>query len=574
MNAQYQPVRLNSNGWISIPIRPWSLSGFSLMAGVMLVGIIILTAFSQQRSGFVTIESDAFSALGSRWKLSLLWTSLPNFIFNLAAIYWDAIVAAFVDRQPYVELSKSPTTEGVSLKKSILLDYRTEFTLWRWVAALKNRHILIGLSILLGLVYSIIAVPLSAGLMVPRIHIQESEMSILEVTGYNEVGLNSTTDWKPVFDKVATVTLYNGERYPWTNDEFAFPTFVLPGGRSHSSLPRNVTTTANGTSAYLDCKAISDYRSSVVSTVDILTRVSIQGNDRGCDFLQEFGIANTTSIYLETTTVRSCSLDAYQSRLVFTAGEYSDTTSFPLSNVTVISCIAGYATAKGRLTFSSVSNTTGLSFEKTGERYIQRHQYADVIESNMFLSTEFSLNSAWSTSHFGSIVLYLAKEKEPSAYLASDILIENIRTVFTASYLTAAAMNSFRPKANPAFVSAAVSQTQTRLFIVEWIAALSIAILGLCLTFNVFIWRSVQGNHSILVEEPQGLLSAAGLLHGSNIFDALVGNYCTPEAYDRQFVKSVERRYDVNRSLCVIDRNHEHAHAVIDVLRVEPARAY
>jgi hypothetical protein len=538
----------------------------------MLVGILILTALSRRRSGFVAIEGDAFSALGSRWKLSLLWTSLPNFIFRLAAIYWDAIAAAFVDRQPYVELSKSPTSGGVSLKKSILLDYRTVLAPWRWIAALKNRHKLIGLSILLGLVYSIAVVPLSASLMVPRIHMRESVTSILEATEYYEVGLNSTTDWNPVFDKVATVILYNGERYPWTDSEFAFSAFGLSGEQSRSSVPENITTITNGTSAYLDCREITDYQSSVVSTVDILNRVSIRGTDRGCDFSQEFGVANTTPIYLETISERGCSLDAYQSRLVFTAGQYSDTSSFPLSNVTVISCIAGYATTQGRLTFSSTSNTTGLSFQKTAERYMQRHQYADVIESNMFLSTDFSLNSAWSTSHFGSIVLYLAKQKEPSTYLGSDILIENIRTVFTASYLTAAAINSFRPKSSPTLVSATVAQPQTRLFIVEGIAALSIAMLVLFLVFNALIWRSVQANHTILVEEPQGLLSAAGLLHGSNVFDTLVDGNCTSETYDGRIVKLVESRYDVNRSLCVIGGHRDHAHAVIDMLRVEPAK--
>ena len=571
MSASYRPVRAEEHGWVpeergwiseergwiseergwaSIAIRPWSLLAFSLVAAAILIGIIVLLVLSRLHDGFVAIEGDDFSVLGLRWRFALLWTTLPTFIFRLVVAYWDAIVAAHVDRQPYVELSRSPQTNGVSIKKSIMLDYRTVMAPWRWCAAFKNHHVLIGFSILLGLIFSFIVTPFAASLIVPKLHLRESAVSVLQLTRYDELGLNSTTNWGPVFDKISAVLVNGGERQAWTTGELAFPAFSL----EHAALvpQSNVSVTTNGTSAYLDCRMIEDYSSSVLSTVDILTRVAIAGSDRGCTFEQEFGVANTTAIYLETISVRDCPLDAFESRLIFTGGRYSGDLAVPLEDISVISCIAGYATRQGRLMFDLASNTAGLSFSPTHDRHLQRHRYADVIESNMFLSTDFSLNSAWSTSHFGSIVLSLASQHDSANFLGSDLLVQNIRKVFTTAYLTGAAMNSFSQQVDAITLPGILLEPQTRLFVVEWVAALSVVTLAACLFMRGLVYRHLRKNHTFLAKEPQGLLSAAGILHGSVAFETLLGNDCASSGYDGRIVKHVESCYDTVGSKCIL----------------------
>lgn len=561
-----------THGWVSIVLRPLTLFGFVFLVTSIILGILALIVLSRQRSGFVAISSDSSFILGSSLELNLLWTTLPGIVLRLTAMYWDAIVAAFVDRQPYVELSRTSETHGVPFRKSVLLDYRTTFSFIRWRAAFKNRHILIGLAIILALIFSTFATPLASGFIVPRPVALTSAISLIAATEYDPLGLNTTTNWKPVFDKVSTVVLYNGDAYPWTNDNFAFPAFARPSGGAITSSQANITTLTNGTTADVDCVDVTNYQASVRSvTAGIMTRIALTGNDRGCAFDYDFGTANTTEIHLETFQAKcSSGLEAYKGRLIFVAGRHDSTSAFPLVDLSVISCKAIYSTAEGHLTFSTTTNVTDMIFEKTKASFAGGHPRADIIEFNLFLSADFSLNAPWSTSHFGSNVLYLAMQKEPSAYLGVDTLISCIERVFKATYITASAMYSFPPNSNPGLVTATLSVPQTRLFVIEWLAGVSIAMLVLCLIFAVLIWIVVQRNSTMLDEEPQGLLSAAGLLHGSDIFGKLVDGRCRTELFDGQLVKFVSGRYDVDKSTCILRRKPEHGHPVVGILNLEP----
>lgn len=569
--ANGMPRRAKTHGWISIVLKPWTMFGFVFLAAVMIAGIIVLTVLSKQRSGFVAISGDSFFALGSSWELNLLWTALPSLIFRLTVMYWDAIVAGFVDRQPYVELSRSQENGGVPFKKSILLDYRTTFSPFRWFAAFKNAHVLIGLSILLGLIFSTIAAPLASALIVPRVVSRLSTVSIVAATAYDDLALNATTNWKPVFDKVSTVVLYNGEASPWTNDDFAFPAFAIDSGTINSATASNITTTVHGTTAELDCVDVANYQASTASTVDILTRIKLQGSDRGCAFEYGFGTANTTEVHLETFTTE-CSADVgeYKGRLVFVAGKHDASLQLPLSNISVISCIARYRTAEGQLTFSTASNVTGIGFRSTTGMTESGNPRASVIESNLFLSTDFSLNAPWSTSHFGSIVLYLAMQKTASAYLGVDTLMQSIQTVFKSTFITASAMYSFPRTSDRASVAATLSEAQTRLFVIEWVAGTSIAMLALCLLLAVLIWFAVQRHGTMLDEEPQGSLSAAGILHGSDIFARLIDSRCNQNLNEGKLVKGTSATYDIAKSTCILRQKEGHRHLVIDVKRLVP----
>ncbi|KAF2094714.1 hypothetical protein NA57DRAFT_60134 [Rhizodiscina lignyota] len=569
MNSRYQykTVRQRAKGWISKALHPATLSLYLFLASALAVTAIILTVLSSRHAGFILVEGEEFTALGSSWDLALLWTSLPNLVFAIMASYWGVIAAAVADREPFVELSKPHPSGGVHRKKSIMLDYRVKMQLSKWVVAFRNGHFVVGLASLLVLVNTLLIVPLSAHLITPRTVLFNSSAILAMDTAYNGEGLNSTTDWKPVFDKVAATKLYRGSPYPWTDNEFAFASF----SSQQKSDAANFTVSTQGYSAYLDCQEAEGVTSSISDkgTNPLHGKFSIRGVDRGCSIAQEFDVSNASSMYLQTTSEASCSVAAFESRLVFTGSMFNESSADMLENVTFISCIPSYAITPGLLRFSP-KDPEHVSFQPTGQPNITRHLYWRVIEQNIFSSTAFNLNSPWMTTDFGSLILYLSQQSNPSSFLSAPTLKDSIKTVFTSVYLTATAMNAFERDSSPASTVAIASVDQTRLFMVRWVSGVIDAFLLLCIICAVAVWYHVHRNSTILTEEPEGLLSAADILHRSNLFETIIEDTQSSEAYEGKLIEAVKNRDDFNRLECVLRQKSGYMHPVVDLVGFGP----
>ncbi|KAH8762927.1 hypothetical protein BGZ57DRAFT_768907 [Hyaloscypha finlandica] len=563
MNEQYR-----REGWRSWALHPITLVIFLLFDLGFAIGLFVLSSISSSHSGIVSITNETFVSLGSSWNLALLWTTLPNLLFRLLGIFWDCIAAATIDRQPFTELRRPG---GAKAGRSILLDYRTSPAPLRWAVAFKNRHFLVGVVVLLCFLLSLVVTPLSAHLFVLHEAIYTSNTTVLLNTVFNESGINSSTDWKRIFDTVAATRIYQGGAIPWTNNEFAFQNFSLPPTLPTSSGSLNLTIDTTAYSAYLDCQSLTGYQLQLSNTNANNTEghVSLSATDRGCDVVQEFVVASIQPVYFKTTSEISCSAATYFSRLVFTAGTYSQDSPSLMANLSVISCIPGYAATPGALTIANgLSQRPEIVSFKRASPEMTRPTLWRVFEQNLFNAVSFNPNTEWSTTDFGSVVLYYASSLNPSSYLATDNLILSIRTIFTSIYLTAVATEAFQVTQPPETTTAIATSAQSRLYIIPWVAYTIASILIICGACLIWTWHYTNNHPSILMEEPSGMLSYAGILHHSILNTVVADDVCSKDNYDGKFVKRAKERWDFNEAVCSVAGDGPRALVQVENLRL------
>lgn len=510
-------------GWLNGCLRFPSLLTFLIIDVALAVTVIALTIASSQNDGFVTIPSRNISsssssaqqstndseAFNAPWDLGVLWTSLPSFAFSLFGAYWAWIAGSLAERQPYVEL-RNPN--GAPASTSILLDYRVTASIWRWWGAFKKKHYLVGATTLLSVFLTYAVAPFAARLFVPQVVAVSRELPILYNQALNDDNLNSTLDWRPVLDTVAASLIHSGNRIAWTDGEHAFRPFSTNAKvASGSAMAANTT----AYSAYLNCELIEDYDITSDEQSDGWT-INISGSDRGCDIKQKFDVVETQEIYFKTTVTLDCSAQAYYSRFVFTAATFSSSARNKLADISVISCASGYRQVAGTLKVSpSVNSPVIQSFEETGERDTTRPKLWRVFEQGVLGPVSFNPQAKWTTSDLGSLILYYAQKS--TSPLGSDTLKDAIGRVFTAVYLTALAVHGFETLSEPQTGTGEVFVPTTRLFVVPWVAYIIIVFMIITMLSVIFVFLRLRNSPSILSEEPQGLLSMAGILDQSQL---------------------------------------------------------
>ncbi|CAG2011472.1 unnamed protein product [Fusarium graminearum] len=524
-----------------------SLLTFTFLNLILLTTLISHTIVSSTNDGFVIIPSRNKTSPGPSnnshtlsipWDLGLLWTTLPSFVISLFGAYWAWIAGAIAERQPYVELRKEG---GAEARSSIMLDYRVVASIWRWWGAFRRSHYMVGVTTLMSVLLTYAIAPLAARLFAPEVvrTIKTSPIVYNEV--FNENNINATLDWRPVLDTVAATLIYHGNEIPWTDGERAFRPFY-----PKSNLVRGADISANTTaySAYLNCVLVKDY--TITSDGGV---VEVSGNDRGCNFQQTFGVNSSQSTYFKTTSEIDCSSKAHYSRLVFTAATYSSSASNNLDDISVISCATGYRQVAGTLKVTPSSSAPLIgSFTEAREADTVQPKLWRVFEQAILGPVSFNPQAKWSTSDMGSLILYYAQRLQPSKPLASDTLMYAASKVFTATYLNAVAIHGFDSLLDPVIGTGIALIPTTRLFVVPWVAYTIIAFLMVILCSVVSIYIYLQRSPSIMTEEPEGLLSMAGILCNSELF-TIAWNILHDSTFDGSVLELGRKRPEV------MDRN-------------------
>ncbi|KAH7304753.1 hypothetical protein B0I35DRAFT_362860 [Stachybotrys elegans] len=516
MSSQYSRYPAQSRetfGWLSACLRWPSLLFFGFVDIALVITIISLTIISSKKNGFVTTPSrstgNGSDGINAPWDLGVLWTSFPSFIFALFGAYWAWMAGALAERQPYVELRKE---QGAGASLSILLDYRVVASIWRWWGAFRKSHFTVGATTLLSVLLTYAIAPLAARLFVAQAVMVAEDIPIAYNTSFQEDQINSTIDWRPVFDTVSANLLYGGHSVDWADQDQAFRPFSADLA-SDSGRVLAANTTAY--SAYLNCQLQADY---IMRTNG--DGVTVTGRDRGCDFQQTFGVNESQATYFKTTVELGCSSSAYYSRFVFTAASYSASAPNRLDNISVISCATGYRQANGTLTISSSSGRPVIeSFTETGDPNRERLGLWRVFEQGILQPTTFNPQVKWSTSNMGSVILYYAQRLNPTSMLDSEILMEAIPRVFTTVYLNVIAMHGFGFLSEPELSTGVAYIPTTRLFVVPWVAYTVLAFLAVTLFSVIFLFFHLEKSPSILTEEPHGLLSMADMLNDSELLN-------------------------------------------------------
>ncbi|KAK2923125.1 Protein of unknown function DUF3433 [Fusarium oxysporum f. sp. vasinfectum] len=541
--------------WISLPLRPWCVCLFIALGISLIAAISVLLVLSLRRNGFVTVGA-ALSAHSAIWRLSLLWTSLPSFVFTCLGLYWGAIAGAASDRQPFVGLNRP---HGALARETVLLDYRTSIALTRWCWAFRNGHWQVASGQLAAVVFTVLS-SLAAGLFVATAAVFQQEVPVLFNSTFDQSTLNAATLDVRVFLDAATATLiYGASDRPWTDHEHAFRPFYAAFEVAGKPPPTNATSLTAPTvahSAYLNCAVLDpgdDYNITIAAQTSSPiagAALVMTGTDRGCPIRQEFTAGTGQQVYFVTSAQTACGIAAEYSRLVFTYGHFSHGGGSPfLSNASVVSCAVGYRKTAGDLRVRiprSPQDPSGAKREILGFAPSQPPQdsrndalgFWSLFEPHLFESDVFSADTAWATTDFGTVVLYRALQRQGqgggggaqpspdnSTVVGGEVLAASIADVFTSVYLTAMATVGLVPLqgggggGREERATATLETQLTRLFVVPWVAGTVVGVLGLILLVAGFVLRHAQTHKTLLHEEPAGLLAYAGLLEGSELIE-------------------------------------------------------
>ncbi|CEI70358.1 hypothetical protein FVEN_g1131 [Fusarium venenatum] len=527
-----------SFGWLSEAVKWPSLIFFAVFDIALVVAIVILSVKSSTEHGFIGIPSPKVTATRLQalpWRdpvhfnvsfdIGILWTTLPNLVFALFAAHWAWIACAIAERQPYVELR---ARGGAEARKSILLDYRVTPVVFRWRAAFRKSHNAIGAMTLLSVMLTYITAPFAARLFTTQVISVPKTIPIVYDTEFKGSNMNAMIDWRPVLNVVAATLLYQGKNIAWTNDQYALRPFS-----NQSSIPASADIEAKSTgfASYVNCELIKDYTITVnkISNSEA-GNVVVSGNDRGCNFTQKFSVSSKQKTYLKSTSVIDCSAQAYYSRMVFSAGTYSASSSNLLDDIGVISCATGYRQVDGNLKVSSLNISSSVhSFDETGHPDTSRPYYWRNFEQGILGPVTFNPQASSSTSDMASLILSYAKNLRPSQPLSPEVLIQSISTVYSATYINGVEIHGFSPVSEPEINTGEAFIPTTRLFVVRWVAYIVLIFLLVALFFDVWASIYVYKRPSILTEEPQGLLSEAAILHKSGILRIISSIHNDPD---------------------------------------------
>jgi hypothetical protein len=143
---------------------------------------------------------------------------------------------------------------------------------------------------------------------------------------FNEMAISYTVDWIPILDTVSAIHVHDGGLLGWTDHQYAFQPYYMQDSVLSGDV---VTAQTEAYSANLNC--------------------TMTASDRGCDVTTDFVVEETQKVYFKTSSITTCSADAWYGRLVFVAAEYSSTSATKVSNVSVLSCVTNYRASSGKL---------------------------------------------------------------------------------------------------------------------------------------------------------------------------------------------------------------------------------
>jgi hypothetical protein len=549
--------------WRSWKIKwPWMTT--MLFAEVaLIIATIVLERISASNNGIasipqVSLHSNSGSVVADIWRYGLLWTTLLSLLMAIYSFMWGTVVFGTADRQPFIELRRPPRKTAANAEITIMLDYRSYPEFYNWIVAwFFKGHFLVGFAMLLSLLFSLVIVPLSAHLLIAA----PSELNSTIYFGFpalfNGTGFTARSTLQPAIDLAGAIRIYGSRAPPWMTVEYAFEAFTI----ADETMLGNVTLDTNAYSAYLDCQAFSPYDNASYQG----GFVTLQVNDRGCQVALTFPVQNNTPIYTMSWNFL-CTGSEY-GRIGLFAGLYSETSLIKLDNLTLVSCIPSYWNTPGSLTVFLQPNTPPqfLSFEPS-KAVLFHPEFYELFERILQFYTFFDPSNTFYADAFGLSVYNYAITLNSSSPIQPDILKNAIESLFTTMYAGLAITQLLNQAANPRIGQGTLSTPVTRLFVVTPVAYIIVGIMGLILICNISLFVYAELHHSILYEEPIGLLGNAALLHESGV-SAFVSKFREQHEDIYKMRAFVKENYSVERSKCWFD--DEEGIIKVEELRME-----
>jgi len=303
--------------------------------------------------------------------------------------------------------------------------------------------------------------------------------------------------------------------------EYGFEAF----GAGTENMPRgNIIADTSAYSAQLNCQAFSPENSSATYIVGSDgASVHYQANDRGCEVSGTIYVVNTTTTYASSWHT-DCAGSAY-GRIGIFAGIYSDTSSIKIANYTLFSCTVSYWNTSGLLTVSLQPGASPQFVSFTPKESTAFHpQFYRVFENGLHSYTFFDASNSIDADTLGFSAYSLAQARKPTSPIMPDLIQNTAEELFQTLYAGLAVKVLLWNTGTPRTANGELSTMATRLYVVTPVAYTISAILALILVCNVSLFIYAQFKHSVLLEQPTGLLGYAVLLDQSQI-PALVSNF-------------------------------------------------
>ena len=532
------PKNVSCHEWKSWKIEWPYLTLLLATTSSLIISIASLLAYSQRHSGFAR-ESDppAFFARHPKlekaiWEQGILYTALPAFVMTIYRTMWDSTVMAFADRQPYVDLKKP---HGRNPRRTILLDYKAQPTLYRWVNAFRNGHYRLAGCMLSSLILSFFIVPLASFVFTMDDALLNSTVPLTFNTEYDPTRfampplISSSPNVRLALDSAAALHLQNSSLPLWTDGNYAFPGFIPHVHTKNGRI--SVEVLAKGLDAQCKIFADSEYRKFIRGPPEAGSNyiIGIHAVDRGCEINYDLTVRTgpwSPTTFLTSWPTKSCSADAGYSRLSLLAAMY-DKASSSVRNITLISCKTSYFSIPGILTAAVDPKFAPSNIEFTVDPKSPRHEQKESTSLKhwfeMYMSQFqcFNITSWVDGNEFVKYIYRRAAQISPEEALRPSSLADAMQALLQTTYAIFAATNLFLPRETPFSTTGTYTLEEKRLFVVESVSYIVLGVLCIIVMLNTSLFWYAK-HKSILKEEPYGLLNAAGILYKSNLNNTIM----------------------------------------------------
>ncbi|KAL9485244.1 hypothetical protein ACSS6W_004033 [Trichoderma asperelloides] len=375
-------------------------------------------------------------------------------------------------------------TDGSPGKKTILLDYRSYFSFVSWFYAFKNKHVVLGFTILVSML-GLFLPSLTSNLFKVAAVSQATATNMSITAFFNDAAVDSKTNYQTVFNIVSAARVYNASFPPWTTEEYAFPTFVpITDGGFPSSGNSSVELTAY--SASLDCQQMTTY-SKVITNENVYI---FNTTDRGCPINVHVPVVAGATVYMKTGYIGNCKSTAGLRRHVFVT------------------------------TATNERTPSIISFKPSAKPQIWLPSFWGSLEFMIHQIDQFDPTGTYASDNLGLLILAFSEHLVGvSNRLDTNAIIRATQDVYKSIFSVTGSIYLLHPLQHPSNpVPGQIYTFINRLFVTKSTAGLMEAILSVLTAWTFFVMLYSFIKPSILREEPKGLLGIAEVVYGGSLW--------------------------------------------------------
>lgn len=549
--------------------KHWSLKWWFLSIAIsfhisFIISILVLLYISRRNNGFVEVPqtlqptpslTDIGNTLVAFAYSGLLWTSLPTFVMSLLKLAFGASLSATETRQPFVELNRKEL-KASSVRKTLALDYRGSNRFKTLILASGNGHQVIALAVLGLAALDTLVVPLTAHLFSASIVYQPTDTTVLLSSVFDgddsSQNIPATELFTPIGVASAVVAL-GASPPPWMTTKYGFP--AISG--DNLGLLANVSVTLPAQYADLNCQILDRSQYTLPTLDNNSTPITITLQDRNCSFSTQVLYNPSTRVLASALNTQACSFDAGYSRLAYIGGTFNGTSSGgEIRDFIAVSCIP---------TYWSVNGTTSIQYQRSRGPLVTgflnttvptqfRPGFRTTLESNLVISNDFDPSNTFSSNNFGRQVFAFVSQRNASRPFDAALSKEGMQSLFSATYAALTSTKLFSPTSSVA-IDAILVSPQSRLFVNEIVAWIVVGLLIFSTICNILLLWRASTNHTMLAQDPKGLLGLAAVLRGSDVLEYVTKGMTAQR--NKKLLPCLDvKEFDVDRDLSWYDADY------------------